>query len=103
MSLRGSIDAKCKDCLYDPLCGGGSWREQITACSSVSCPLWPVRPLSREFTAAAAKTWREPTKVAGTAGLQPDAALKVIRADYDPDRHEARRRGVGRPGAVKRA
>lgn len=43
MSLRKSIDAKCKDCIYDPVCGGGTWREQIAQCSSVSCPLWPVR------------------------------------------------------------
>jgi hypothetical protein len=43
MSLRRAIDAKCKDCIFDPKCGGGTWREQIAQCSSVSCPLWPVR------------------------------------------------------------
>jgi hypothetical protein len=43
-SLRKAIDAKCKDCIYDPLCGGGTWREQVAQCSSVSCPLWVVRP-----------------------------------------------------------
>lgn len=44
VSLRAAINAKCKDCLYDPECGGGTWREQIAKCSSVNCPLWPVRP-----------------------------------------------------------
>lgn len=46
-SLRKSIDAKCKDCLYDPECGGGTWRQQIAKCSSIGCPLWPVRPAPR--------------------------------------------------------
>jgi len=44
VSLRRAIDAKCKDCLYDPLSGGGKWREQVAQCSSVNCPLWPIRP-----------------------------------------------------------
>ena len=43
VSLRKAIDAKCKDCIYDPQCGGGTWREQIAQCSSVCCPLWPIR------------------------------------------------------------
>lgn len=43
MSLRKAIDAKCKDCIYDPCCGGGTWREQIAQCSSIDCPLWPIR------------------------------------------------------------
>lgn len=45
MSLRAAINAKCKDCIWDPKCGGGTWREQVAQCSSVSCPLWAVRPL----------------------------------------------------------
>ena len=47
MSLRAAIDAKCKDCIYDPRCGGGTWREQIAQCSSLSCPLWPFRTSPR--------------------------------------------------------
>jgi hypothetical protein len=43
MSLRAAINAKCKDCTYHPS-NGGSWRQQIAVCTSVSCPLWPVRP-----------------------------------------------------------
>ena len=46
MSLRKAIDDKCKDCIYDPQCGGGYWREQVAQCSSVDCPLWPIRAAS---------------------------------------------------------
>lgn len=44
VSLRAAINAKCKDCIYDPLCGGGTWREQVAQCSAIACPLWTVRP-----------------------------------------------------------
>lgn len=43
-SLRTAINSKCKDCIYDPLSDGGTWREQVAQCSSPHCPLWPVRP-----------------------------------------------------------
>lgn len=45
-SLRGAINAKCKECIYDPRSGMGTWREQVTACTSYSCPLFAVRPVS---------------------------------------------------------
>lgn len=45
-SLRESINAKCKECIFDPLSGCGNWRQQVTACTSRTCPLYPVRPLS---------------------------------------------------------
>ena len=47
-SLRAAINAKCKDCIYDPKCGGGSVRQQIGKCTSISCPLWQVRPIPRD-------------------------------------------------------
>jgi len=47
MSLRRAINEKCKDCIYDPLCGGGNWRQQVSACAIKSCPLWPYRPQSQ--------------------------------------------------------
>jgi hypothetical protein len=46
MSLRAAINAKCKDCIYDPLSGLGHWRQQVTLCAIKTCPLWPVRPTS---------------------------------------------------------
>lgn len=50
-SLRAAIDAKCRDCTYDPG-GGGTWREQVEACSSANCPLHPLRPISARKTRA---------------------------------------------------
>jgi hypothetical protein len=49
-SLRAAIDAKCKSCIYDPDGGNGTWREQVSACSSANCPLHPFRPFSRPKT-----------------------------------------------------
>jgi hypothetical protein len=45
MSLRGAINAMCKACIHDPHCGGGTWRQQVAACTSPGCPLYPHRPL----------------------------------------------------------
>ena len=47
ISYRKLIDLKCKDCVYDPY-GEGTWRQQTRACTVISCPLHPVRPLSTE-------------------------------------------------------
>lgn len=46
-SLRAAIEAKCKDCIFDPLGGNGKWREQVARCSSGNCPLHAVRPLPK--------------------------------------------------------
>jgi len=46
MSLRAAINAKCKECIYDPIGGTGNWRQQVGACTARSCPLWAVRPTS---------------------------------------------------------
>jgi hypothetical protein len=47
ISLRDSINGKCRDCIYDPLSGLGNWRQQVEACTAKACPLWPVRPVSK--------------------------------------------------------
>jgi hypothetical protein len=44
-SLRSAINEKCKDCIYDPRSGLGTWREQVARCSVYLCPLWEIRPL----------------------------------------------------------
>jgi len=44
-SLRAAINAKCKECIYDPI-GDGNWRQQVMACMSPECPLYSVRPVS---------------------------------------------------------
>jgi hypothetical protein len=46
-SLRAAIDNKCRECIYDPTPGNGTWRQQVTACTAVDCSLYPVRPLSK--------------------------------------------------------
>ena len=43
-SLRNAINANRRDCIYDPLAGGGTGREQVAQCSVKSCALWRVRP-----------------------------------------------------------
>lgn len=44
MSLRKAINAKCRECIYCPDSGNGTWRQQVAACTSTGCPLYPVRP-----------------------------------------------------------
>jgi hypothetical protein len=41
--LRGKINAKCCECLYDST-QPGPWRKQVENCSSRACPLFGVRP-----------------------------------------------------------
>lgn len=45
MSLRKAINDKCRECIYDER-GGGTWRQQVEACTAFKCPLYPVRPVS---------------------------------------------------------
>lgn len=46
MGLRRQVNLKCKECIYDPISGRGTWRQQVEACTATSCPLWDVRPTS---------------------------------------------------------
>jgi hypothetical protein len=50
MSLRKAINNKCKECIYCPNSGGGSWRQQVAACTAKSCPLFNVRPKPTQST-----------------------------------------------------
>jgi hypothetical protein len=45
MSRLKAINEKCRECIYDSSCPG-TWRQQIAACTSPKCPLFPYRPLS---------------------------------------------------------
>ena len=48
MSLRGAINAKCRDCIYDEA-AAGSAAVQIELCASWdTCALWPVRRVRPE-------------------------------------------------------
>ena len=44
-NLRKAIDNMCKDCTYDEL-DKGTWRQQVAACTTKTCPLHSVRPVS---------------------------------------------------------
>ena len=45
--MRAAINAMCRQCLYDPHSGSGTWRQQVEACTSPGCPLYPLRPVSK--------------------------------------------------------
>jgi len=45
MSLRKAINSKCRECIYDPVSGNGTWRQQVAACTSKTCPIYLVRPM----------------------------------------------------------
>ncbi len=44
--MRGKVNAKCIECIYDDIGGGGSWRNQAENCTCLTCPLYSVRPVS---------------------------------------------------------
>ena len=46
MTRQQAIEAKCKDCIYDP-CEEGTWRQQAERCELINCALWIYRPKSR--------------------------------------------------------
>lgn len=45
-SLRAAINAHCKSCIYHES-NGGTWRQQVEACTVTRCELYPVRPRSK--------------------------------------------------------
>ena len=40
---KGAVTAFCCHCIFDPY-QQGTWLQQIEACTSWDCPLFPVRP-----------------------------------------------------------
>ena len=46
LTRQKAIEAKCKDCSYDPL-DDGTWRQQVERCEITDCALWNYRPKSR--------------------------------------------------------
>ena len=47
ISLRKQINQMCKDCIYDPQPGNGTWLLQIQECTSTDCALYVCRPITR--------------------------------------------------------
>ena len=54
-SLKKCIQSHCKNCTYDQS-SPGTWREQVEACSVISCALWEVRPMTMTTINANRKT-----------------------------------------------
>lgn len=77
-SLRGAIDAKCRDCGGQE---GGErfWRVHVSVCPVTTCPLWHVRPVaSRNVPAWLAG--RDPGDLpSGFLSLPTDRAIALIR------------------------
>jgi hypothetical protein len=53
-SLRLAVNAKCYEC-----CGGEFPRSRIKYCSIFDCPLWSVRPYSKNITKDQCTEWKE--------------------------------------------
>jgi len=72
-----AIAAECRECTYDSA-AAGTWREQVSICGCVSCPLWPYRPL-----ASSAPAWIKSRKQSdlpeGFRRLPHDEAIARIR------------------------
>ena len=47
LTRQQAINAKCKDCIYDPL-DKGTWLKQVESCTFSGCPLYPYRPLTKK-------------------------------------------------------
>lgn len=45
-SRKRAINQFCRQCIVDDRSGNGTSLQQITLCSSESCPLWTFRPVS---------------------------------------------------------
>src|SRR5690606_32860838 len=75
-SLRGAIDAKCRDC--GAADAGMNWREHVATCPAIDCPLWRVRRLSRN-----APGWLASRNIAdlpdGWRSLPQEQALAMLR------------------------
>ena len=48
--FRGICNAKCIECIYDPIMPG-TWRKQVEECTATTCPIYPKRATSSGETA----------------------------------------------------
>ena len=78
MGLRKAVDLKCKECIYDPIGGPGSWRQQVEACTSYKCPLFDKRP--RPESKPVESTSKERSSILGSKNGQIQVILDQLRA-----------------------
>lgn len=45
LPIKKAVANYCKSCIYDAL-SGGTWREQVEACSITQCDLYQHRPIT---------------------------------------------------------
>lgn len=91
-SLRGAIDAHCREC--GACDAGANWREHVSCCVALSCPLWPVRPLSRSAPAWIASRERDDLP-SGWCKLPFEDALSELRSAPLTRPHDAERLSCG--------
>lgn len=96
-ATRGAaIAAYCKGCIYDPA-ASGNWKEQVSACRSIECPLWRFRPLGRGV-----PEWiksRNPADLPDEwIKLHHDEAVRRLRGRIDA---KAEREAVQAPGCTR--
>ena len=56
-SLRSAINKMCTECIYDKY-SKGTRLEQIEGCTSKGCPLYQLRPKSRDYSKTTPKRCR---------------------------------------------
>ena len=75
--LRAHIDAMCCSCVYDPS-NGGTWRQQIDACTVTLCPLHAVRATTSASRARRSLKMANPSdeqgESRGSGGAEENAA-----------------------------
>lgn len=63
-----AIAVFCKECIYDPHGGNGSWINQIEECTAPECPLYEHRPLTGNT--------REILREEKVAAMSPEELIK---------------------------
>jgi len=72
LSLRKSINNKCKDCIYDDL-AAGTWLQQVTLCNAKSCPLFNVRPQTKAEIPENVLTYHQVAKTLTSQGTNAES------------------------------
>ena len=58
---KAAIDKFCRQCIEDP-CSPGNWRQQVTLCTALSCPLYDFRPKTTSAIPESVLRWHKSEK-----------------------------------------